>query len=95
MVDDINKIEFAIVRNGSQTLGNCYYQYDFLVYVGGVNPDDTQYDNVCTSTSAQKRDRIANMLPSSNAGCFLGKFDQVGSSNVWVASAYIRIDSGD
>lgn len=95
MTINLESIHIAIVENGSKSLGRSYDQYNYLVYVRG-NPDDTTYDNVSSRTSAQWRSEIAKMLPKGNAGCSLGAFTKVeGCRYIYVAEAYIKIDSGD
>jgi len=90
-----NEVTLAIVSTGSKNLGRCFDQYNYLVYVQG-NPDDKQYDDVSSCTSAMRRQKLANMLPSSNFGRNLGAFEFVpGTRNMYVAPASIQIDSGD
>ncbi len=92
---DLNKIQIAIVRNGGEKLGNCYHQHNYLVYHYG-NPDITTYDSVMGQTAKERQAEIINMLPASNGGCGLEKFEPVpNTSNIFVAKAWNRIDSGD
>lgn len=90
---DTKNIQFAIVSNGSTNIGNCLNRYNYLVYVRD-NPDNTQYDSFCSRTSSMWRQEIVSRLPSHNAGSFLSKFRSVGD-DVYVADAWIEVDSGD
>ena len=95
MTIEIKDIELAIVRTGGCKLGPCYYQTNYNVYVTG-NPDDTQWDHICSRTSKQWREQLLNYLPTSNAGSELGRFTPVPNAyGVHVAQAWIRVDSGD
>jgi hypothetical protein len=90
---EIKDIQFAIVNIVSASIGDCLTKYHYLIYTRG-NPDETQYDNVCSRTSSMWRQEIISRLPSHNAGCFLGKFRHA-DGGVFIANAWTIVDSGD
>lgn len=93
---EIAQVEFAILHTGGANLGRCYNQYNYLV-ICSQNPQDTTYDDVMAkgNRSADKMQRIWNVLPVANAGCELSKFQYDADTGKWFATYWYRVDSGD
>ncbi len=94
---NLSDINFAIVRQTGQKLGNCYNQTNLLIY-SIDNVDDAKWDHVYAeeNKSYNRRKKLLEFLPVTNTGSELGKFEKVENyPNLFVAKYWYRTDSGD